>query len=160
MPFYLFFFGWEGSPTKIDYRKKGTLVLTSLLEDLHLEPNTHSCPEGCPAGSLFFGPRDSESSFGTPKVVATYAAINIERGYLSAYASVLQSLFASSVIVGRVHTFLRFLFFQPVTRVLLVLDHYALFSLVFFWTPFRARFVFHFRTRQPPMICAISFCGG
>ena len=24
----------EGSPTKIDYRKKGTLVLTSLLEDL------------------------------------------------------------------------------------------------------------------------------
>ena len=30
-----FFFGWEGSPTKIDYRKRvGTLVLTSLLEDL------------------------------------------------------------------------------------------------------------------------------
>ena len=28
------FFGWEGSPTKIDYRKKGTLILTSLLEDL------------------------------------------------------------------------------------------------------------------------------
>ena len=27
------FFG-EGSPTKIDYRKKGTLILTSLLEDL------------------------------------------------------------------------------------------------------------------------------
>ena len=30
-------FGWEGSPTKIDYRKKrknGTLILTSLLEDL------------------------------------------------------------------------------------------------------------------------------
>ena len=24
----------EGSPTKIDYRKKGTLILTSLLEDL------------------------------------------------------------------------------------------------------------------------------
>ena len=27
------FFG-EGSPTKIEYRKKGTLILTSLLEDL------------------------------------------------------------------------------------------------------------------------------
>ena len=27
------FFG-EGSPTKIDYRKKGSLILTSLLEDL------------------------------------------------------------------------------------------------------------------------------
>ena len=24
----------EGSPTKIDYRKKGSLILTSLLEDL------------------------------------------------------------------------------------------------------------------------------
>ena len=34
VPFYRFFFGWEGSPTKIDYRKKGTLLLTSLLEDL------------------------------------------------------------------------------------------------------------------------------
>ena len=31
MPFYLFF--EECSPTKIDYRKKGTLILTSLLED-------------------------------------------------------------------------------------------------------------------------------
>ena len=28
------FFGWEGSPTKIDCRKKGTLILTSPLEDL------------------------------------------------------------------------------------------------------------------------------
>ena len=27
-------FWGEGSPTKIDYRKKGTLLLTSLLEDL------------------------------------------------------------------------------------------------------------------------------
>ena len=34
VPFYRFFFGWEGSPTKIDYRKEsGTLILTSLLED-------------------------------------------------------------------------------------------------------------------------------
>ena len=31
-PFSPAFFG-EGSPTKIDYRKKGTLILTSLLED-------------------------------------------------------------------------------------------------------------------------------
>ena len=42
MPFYRSFFG-EGSPTKIDYRKKkenkqkGTLILTSLLEDLGKE---------------------------------------------------------------------------------------------------------------------------
>ena len=34
VPFYRFFFGWEGSPTKVDYRKKGTLIKTSLLEDL------------------------------------------------------------------------------------------------------------------------------
>ena len=35
--FYRFFFGFLGSPTKIDYRKRrktSTLVLTSLLEDL------------------------------------------------------------------------------------------------------------------------------
>ena len=33
MPFSPLF--WEGSPTKIDYRKKvGTLILSSLLEDL------------------------------------------------------------------------------------------------------------------------------
>ena len=30
VPFYLFF--GEGSPTKIDYRRRGTLILTSLLE--------------------------------------------------------------------------------------------------------------------------------
>ena len=28
------FFGWEGSATKIGHRKKGTLFLSSLLEDL------------------------------------------------------------------------------------------------------------------------------
>ena len=28
------FFGWEGSLTKIDHRKNGTLIATSLLEDL------------------------------------------------------------------------------------------------------------------------------
>ena len=32
MPFYPFF--GEGSPTKINYREKGTLILTSLLQDL------------------------------------------------------------------------------------------------------------------------------
>ena len=31
------FFGWEGSPTKIDYRKKGTFILSSLLENLELQ---------------------------------------------------------------------------------------------------------------------------
>ena len=34
VPFYPFL--REGSPTKIDYRKMGTLILTSLLEDLVL----------------------------------------------------------------------------------------------------------------------------
>ena len=32
MPFYPLL--GKGSPTKIDYRKKGTLILSSLLEDL------------------------------------------------------------------------------------------------------------------------------
>ena len=32
VPFYPFLV--EGSPTKIDYRQQGTLILTSLLEDL------------------------------------------------------------------------------------------------------------------------------
>ena len=27
MPFLTPFFGWEGSPTQIDFRKKGTLIL-------------------------------------------------------------------------------------------------------------------------------------
>ena len=31
-PFYPSF--WGGSPAKLDYRKKGTLILSSLLEDL------------------------------------------------------------------------------------------------------------------------------
>ena len=31
---HLYPFLGEGSPTQIDYRKKGTLLLTSLLEDL------------------------------------------------------------------------------------------------------------------------------
>ena len=34
MPFLTPFFGWEGSPTKIDYRKRGTLSNLSSLEDL------------------------------------------------------------------------------------------------------------------------------
>ena len=33
--FFYPFFG-EGSPTKIDYRKRGTLILTSLLENLSI----------------------------------------------------------------------------------------------------------------------------
>ena len=43
MPFYRFFFGWEGSPTKIDYRKKGALIITSLLEDLVVLLSTVLC---------------------------------------------------------------------------------------------------------------------
>ena len=34
VPFLTPFFGWEFSPTKINYRKQGTLIQTSLLEDL------------------------------------------------------------------------------------------------------------------------------
>ena len=33
----------EGSPTKMDYRKKGTLILTSLLEDLVLFKPPQPC---------------------------------------------------------------------------------------------------------------------
>ena len=49
-PSALFPFFGEGSPTKIDYRRKGTLILTSLLEDLvehlsiataHMKPPPH-----------------------------------------------------------------------------------------------------------------------
>ena len=36
VPFSRFFLG-EGSTTKIDYRKKGTLILTSLLENLGIQ---------------------------------------------------------------------------------------------------------------------------
>ena len=35
VPFYCFFVGWEGSPTKTA-RKKGTLILSSLQEDLRM----------------------------------------------------------------------------------------------------------------------------
>ena len=38
VPFYPFL--GEGSHTKIDYRKQGTLILTSLLEDLALRTST------------------------------------------------------------------------------------------------------------------------
>ena len=51
MPF-IDFFGGQGSPTKIDHRKNGTLILTSLLEDLVVNRKfglvrpTHSGSEG------------------------------------------------------------------------------------------------------------------
>ena len=38
MPFLTLFWG-EGSPTKLGYREKGTLILTSLLEDLDMKPD-------------------------------------------------------------------------------------------------------------------------
>ena len=37
---------WEGSPTKINYREKGTLILTSLLEDLGVHGPQRNV-EGC-----------------------------------------------------------------------------------------------------------------
>ena len=40
MPFHSFL--GEGSPTKIDYRKKGALILTSLLENLGMY-STETC---------------------------------------------------------------------------------------------------------------------
>ena len=46
------FSGWEGSPTEIDYRKKvGTLILTSLLEDLGF-PNIKHVAKECVSRSL------------------------------------------------------------------------------------------------------------
>ena len=39
MPFYPFL--GEGSPTSIDYRKKGTLILRPLLEDLGGDWDVH-----------------------------------------------------------------------------------------------------------------------
>ena len=38
------FFGWEGSPTKIDYIKKGTLILTSPLVDLDVGQHRFGIP--------------------------------------------------------------------------------------------------------------------
>ena len=56
MPFYQLFWG-EGSPTKIDYGKKGTLILTSLLEDLAI-----------------FGPLFSTRGGPTAKLTISHAA--------------------------------------------------------------------------------------
>ena len=42
MPTLTVSFLGEGSPTKIDHRKKGTLTLTSLLEDLGMGPRTRA----------------------------------------------------------------------------------------------------------------------
>ena len=42
MPFFFSLSWGEGSPTKIDYRKKGTLILTPLLEDLEVVANRAS----------------------------------------------------------------------------------------------------------------------
>ena len=42
-----FLFWGEGSPTKIGYRKKGTLILTSLLEDLGLKKRCCICRQKC-----------------------------------------------------------------------------------------------------------------
>ena len=55
MPFlnFTFVFCWEGEPpTKIDYRKKGTLILTSLLENLlvYIYIYTYICVLFCVEG--------------------------------------------------------------------------------------------------------------
>ena len=42
----------EGSRTKTDYRKTGTLILTSLLEDLAFKHQPQSGPLFCLAGGL------------------------------------------------------------------------------------------------------------
>ena len=71
MPFYPCL--GEGSPTKIDYRKKGTLILTSLLQDL-ADTGTHMV-DG--ARIRLVGPRGVDKrneqarcdrSWGVPKV--------------------------------------------------------------------------------------------
>ena len=43
VPFLTHFFGWEGSATKIGYGKQGTLIRTSLLEDLGLSGVRSGC---------------------------------------------------------------------------------------------------------------------
>ena len=48
VPFYPFL--GEGSPSKIDYRKKGTLILTSLLEDLGMFQTIERGHMGTPVG--------------------------------------------------------------------------------------------------------------
>ena len=58
VPFYPFF--GEGVSTKIDYRKKGTLILTSLLDDLAVFEIRFSIPclsQLVPALFSFRGPR-------------------------------------------------------------------------------------------------------
>ena len=42
MPFYRFFFGWEGFPTKIDVKKKSwyQIILSFPLEDLETAPSS------------------------------------------------------------------------------------------------------------------------
>ena len=64
LPF--FFFSGEGSPTKVDYRRKsGTLILTSLLEDL-VYVYTHSTFQATPepratALRMGYGPDEAAS---------------------------------------------------------------------------------------------------
>ena len=61
----------EGSPSKIDYRKKGTLILTSLLEDLVSIPSiiwqNSMIPEA-------LDPARADLSPGGPDLIATGAS--------------------------------------------------------------------------------------
>ena len=61
---FLFFLGRVRDPTKIDYRKKsGTLILTSLLEDLGKRVNEkHGFPQETGANFAALGERDDASA--------------------------------------------------------------------------------------------------
>ena len=55
VPFLTPFLG-EGSPTKMDYRKNGTLILTSLLEDLAIRGASLGHPHEFPGSTLGMEP--------------------------------------------------------------------------------------------------------
>ena len=64
-----FLFGWEGSPSKIDYRKNGTLILSSLPEDLVVDLETCQDKRDPPKHVILlfvFGlPKQSQAEKGT-----------------------------------------------------------------------------------------------
>ena len=71
VPFYPFL--GEGSPAKIDYRKKGTLILTSLLEDLVYPPHdvrrSPDSPQTIKSRAHFGWPQDGGSFKPAPERV-------------------------------------------------------------------------------------------
>ena len=77
MPFYPFL--GEGSPTKADYRKTGTLILTSLLEDLVWLPFTRDANPGRDFGATICEVPKCTASF---LKVANKRQANMTVGYL------------------------------------------------------------------------------